>query len=368
MSLKLLLATLLFGILLAVFAVILPSFLFLHNQLSVIFPANLVSEADSVLYLLLAEQAIATIVVVGVLLAGLFWLLGSLVERPLKGIVKAMDAFAERGERLPLPALPPAPSELRALVSVFARFVDRVDEAHKKDVEVSRVKSDFISTAAHQLRTPLTGIRWALEALEKSDLSEEHKALVKSATDKSHELVAIVGTLLDISSIESGKYKYTFALLSIEDLAEEVARDFSPLAQKSQVSLYVERAATPLPQVRADKERMKWVLNNLIENAIRYTPANGSVRITGEVQGSMVRLRVRDTGIGIGAADRDNIFERFYRAQNAITMQNGGNGLGLYIARTIATDHGGDLTFASNQDAPGTTFTLSLPLMVSVSA
>lgn len=363
MSLRVLLAVLLLAILLAAFAVILPSFLFLHDQLSVLFPPNLVTESETALHTLLAAQIIGTVTVLTILLAGLFWILQSLVARPLKGIVIAMDAFAERGEKLPLPALPPAPSELRKLVSVFGRFVDRVDEAHKKDVEVSRVKSDFISTAAHQLRTPLTGIRWALEALEMSDLSEEHKALVKSATDKSHELVAIVGTLLDISSIESGKYKYAFAPVDLESVAEEVVNDFMPLAQKSKVTLYVEKSGGVVPKVKADRQRIKWILNNLIENAIRYTPADGSVRIMSEQKGSQVYLRVRDTGIGIGAEDKDNIFERFYRAQNAIAVQNGGNGLGLYIARTIATDHGGDLTFASNTEGHGTTFTLSLPVV-----
>ena len=357
-----LLATLLLGVLLATFAVILPSFLFLQGQLSVIFPEELVAQASSSLYLLLAWQAIITIVVVGVLLLVLYVLLERLMIRPMRGIVKAMETFAASGEKEELPPQSGTPRELRALAEDFTQIVERVELSHKKDVEVSRVKSDFISTAAHQLRTPLTGIRWALEALEKSDLSEDHKALVKSATDKSHELVSIVGTLLDISAIESGKYKYTFVPLSIENLAEEVAKDFSPMAQKAKVSVYIERGITALPRVRADKERIKWVLNNLIENAIRYTPEQGTVRIHGEIRDARLLIMVRDSGIGIGLEDRDNIFERFYRAQNAIAVQNGGNGLGLYIARTIATDHGGDLTFAPNEDGIGTTFTLSLPL------
>ncbi len=360
MSLRVLLATLLGINLLAAFGVIMASLWFMSTQIGNIFPGVIGIEGDQALYTLLAEQAIFSIIVSCVLLAGMFWILMSLVAKPLKGVVYAMQAFAERGERVPLPDVPPAPSELRALVSVFGKFVDRVEEAHKKDVEVSRVKSDFISTAAHQLRTPLTGIRWALEALEKSNITEEQKVLVKSATDKSHELVAIVGTLLDISSIESGKYKYAFKPVDLLGLADEVVRDFSPFAQKSQVSLYIERSDAPVSRVRADRERIKWVLNNLIENAIRYTPAGGSVRISAEEKGPFVFLRVRDTGIGISTEDRANIFERFYRAQNAIAVQNGGNGLGLYIARTIATDHGGDLTFAPNESGQGTTFSLNL--------
>lgn len=364
MSLRILLFILLLTVLVAAFGAIFPSLLFLQSQIGVIFPAELVQQSSGPIHALFVTQAIIIIVVLAGLLGVVFALLSVLVARPLKGVVMAMKAFAERGERIELPHVPAVPSELRTLVNVFAQFVEKVDTSHKKDMEVSRVKSDFISTAAHQLRTPLTGIRWALEALEKSDLPEDQLALVKNAKDKSHELVAIVGTLLDISSIESGKYNYDFKPMNLEDLAEEVVRDFVPLSQKSEVSVYLERSPSALPNVRADRERIKWVLNNLVENAIRYTPAQGSVRIHALQRGGIVEMRVRDTGIGIGAEDRDNIFERFYRAQNAIAKENGGNGLGLYIARTIATDHGGDLSFEANNDGPGTTFTLSLPVAV----
>lgn len=362
MSFRVTLAAALVLIMLAAFAVIVPSSVFLQQQLHTLFPEDLVQATSGALYTLLAEQAIITIGVVGILLLVLYGLLSVLVVRPLRAVVVAMEAFVEGRESLALPTPPPVPSEIRKLMQLYNSMVDRVMSAHKKDVEVSRVKSDFISTAAHQLRTPLTGIRWALEALEKSDLSEEHQALVKSAADKSHELVAIVGTLLDISAIESGKYKYTFTTVSLADLAMEVVTDFQPLAQKSSVSLYLEPRGVPIPPVRADRERIKWVLNNLIENAIRYTPAGGSVRVSLDTLDSIVRLSVRDTGIGIGSEDRNNIFQRFYRAQNAIAIQNGGNGLGLYIARTIATDHSGDISFASNAQGPGTTFTLTLPI------
>jgi signal transduction histidine kinase len=361
MSLRALVGVLLAGLLVASVAIVAASYFLLQTQLAIIFPAELVQQSSQALFLLLAWQAAASIIFVFVLLWVLYVVLERYVMSPLRQLVSAMEGFANTGERLSLPRIKSLPLELQTVTRAFDQIVDRVEVSHKKDMEVSRVKSDFISTAAHQLRTPLTGIRWALEALEKSELSEEHKALVKSAKDKSHELVAIVGTLLDISAIESGKYKYAFTPLAIEDVAEEVARDFSPAAQKANVSVYVERGVE-VPRVRADRERIKWVLNNLIENAIRYTPAQGTVRISSTVKGSVVRLMVRDSGIGISAEDRGNIFERFYRAQNAIAMQNGGNGLGLYIARTIATDHGGDLTFAANEDGIGTTFTLSLPI------
>jgi len=314
-------------------------------------------------YIYLSWVVIGLVSLVLVCVAALFIALGRLIARPLHGLVAAMQAFAVSGTHTAIPVPHGAPHEMRALVGAFADMAQRIDTAHSHDAEISRVKSDFISTAAHQLRTPLTAIRWAIEALQKSGLTPDQTALVDNAVAKSKELVAIVGTLLDISSIESGKYQYKFAGVDLAKLAEGVARDFGHLANEKQVSLFFANDGKPVPPVRADEERITWILNNLVENAVRYTPAGGSVRVTLEASGDRVYLRVRDTGIGIPANERGNIFERFYRAGNAIAKENEGNGLGLYIARQIAVDHGGDLSFAANPEGPGTTFTLSIPVM-----
>ena len=279
----------------------------------------------------------------------------------LKSIIACLESLEGEGTALPLPDIRNTSSDMRRLTQAVADFATHAQSVHSRDMEVSRVKSDFISTAAHQLRTPLTGIRWALEALQKEELTEDQRSLVQNAVDKSHDLVTIVGTLLDISSIESGKYKYSFSAVDLTALASEVTRDFSPLAQEHGVSLFYEGTHEKVPLVRADRERVKWVLNNLIENAVRYTPAGGTVRVSITINANRVQVMVRDTGIGIPQKERGNIFERFYRANNAISKENKGNGLGLYIARAIATDHGGDLTFKANDNGPGTSFVFSLP-------
>ncbi|MGE5541217.1 MAG: sensor histidine kinase [Bacillota bacterium] len=292
----------------------------------------------------------------------LYLLVDRMIVQPMKYIANAMHEFAVHSHQEPLPPFSRTTNEVRWFADVFVEFTDSVERVHKRDMEVSRVKSDFISTAAHQLRTPMTGIRWALEALQKTELTPDQQALIDSAVGKSHDLVSIIGTLLDISSIESGKYNYRFEAVDMDAMLEDIARDFSPMAQQQKISLYYERSEVPPGKVRADRERIKWVLNNLVENAIRYTPEGGTVHLSLEVAPGRLLVRVKDSGIGIADADRGNIFERFYRAPNAIQKQNSGNGLGLYIARTIATDHGGDLNFEANAAGPGTTFALSLPL------
>ncbi len=306
-------------------------------------------------------QANVFVTVLLIIIATVFFMVIRSIDIPIQKLTKAIQAFAQKNEHIDVSVSSTTPYAVRELIVSFRGLVERVDAAHKRDADVSRIKSDFISTAAHQLRTPLTGIRWALEALQQETLTDDQKMLVTSAAEKSHELVAVVGTLLDISSIESGKHKYNFAPTDISSVLAKVTDGFQYLSKERKVTLHYTPSEQKLPLVRADQERIKWILNNLIENALRYTPAGGGVEVWAEPMGETnVIVRVRDTGIGISQTDRGNIFERFYRAGNAIAKENAGNGLGLYIARTIARDHGGDLNFSENEQGIGTTFTLSL--------
>ncbi|HEY0010554.1 MAG TPA: HAMP domain-containing sensor histidine kinase [Candidatus Paceibacterota bacterium] len=306
--------------------------------------------------------ATTTSFLTGLVVALVFFIVvNALIVRPLRLIHRALAHFAASGQTTELPTFTLSPLEVRDLATSFSTFSTSVADSHARDAEMSRVKSDFISTAAHQLRTPLTGIRWSLEALEKEELNETQKVLVKNAVEKSHDLVGIVSTLLDISSIESGKYKYQMTQTDLGKLVQGIAQDFIPLASEAGVVLTMEVGAE-LPSVTIDCERIKWVLNNLIENAIHYTPSGGSVHVSTEAVANRAIVRIRDTGIGISPGDSNNIFERFYRAPNAITKKNQGNGLGLYIARSVVRDHQGELSFEANKEGPGTTFILALPV------
>lgn len=364
MSLRSLLALLLLLALSALCGFIYLAVRFQWQEIALLVPQTSVLQFGQAisLHALLVRDGVLLLVLNMLVCLFLFLLIDRLFIRPVHDLATAMQAFAKYRTLTTLPRFSRATSEMRELADVFVSFTDSVEQVHEKDMDMSRIKSDFISTAAHQLRTPLTAIRWALEALQKENLTEGQQALIKNAADKSTDLVAIVGTLLDITAIESGKYKYHMVSTDVLALVEDVVRDFLPIAQQSKVTLYLEKDGTRIPAVPLDRDRIKWVLNNLVENALKYTPAEGTVRVSVALDGALVRIHVRDTGIGIPSADRSNIFERFYRAGNAITKENKGNGLGLYIARSIATDHGGQLSFAENQGGVGTTFTLSLPV------
>lgn len=362
MSLKSLVLLISIVSMVAATAVMALTTVFIHSYIIGLVPDAIASTINMELWVILALQAVV-LILMGIGISILSYIINArLIYRPLRNIIDAMNTFIAEGKMVDVPSEPASPREVQALGEVFRQFTNQVQTARSRDQEVSRMKTDFISTAAHQLRTPLTGIRWALEALQKSQITPDQQALIDSAVDKSHDLVGIIGTLLDITSIESGKYKYRFEPVDLGALVQEMTKDFSPLAQTRQVSLYYVPGEGAVPKARADRERIKWILNNLIENAIRYTPANGTVRVYLSSGLGRVFVHVKDTGIGIQTNDRANIFERFYRAPNAVQKENEGNGLGLYIARTIATDHGGDLDFEANTDGPGTTFTLSLPI------
>ncbi|MBU2158696.1 HAMP domain-containing histidine kinase, partial [Patescibacteria group bacterium] len=224
MTIRLFMAALLSGVFLLTIGAISVIGLFLRTQLS---PLVTNLETSTSLQMAVLQISAVSLLVSIVLLLFVFWAVGRYIADPVRKITNIMEAFTASGTLSEVPPSKGMPKELKKFSTEFAAFAQKVEEAHTHDVEISRVKSDFISTAAHQLRTPLTGIRWALEALELEPLTEEQKALVASAREKSHQLVSVVGTLLDISSIESGKYKYDLKPSDLNELVDEVARDFA---------------------------------------------------------------------------------------------------------------------------------------------
>tara|TARA_B100000745_G_C20152601_1_gene395113 strand:- start:1724 stop:2827 length:1104 start_codon:yes stop_codon:yes gene_type:complete len=310
---------------------------------------------------ILVAQGIITVATFLIVAIIIVVILERMVVRPLNLLSAVIQQFGSGLHADDIPDPKGAPHEIDHIFETFTTMAKHVEEARARDEEMSRIKSDFISTAAHQLRTPLTGIRWALEAMAKEPMEEGKKAVVADALEKNKQLIQIVRTLLDVSAIESGRYNYKFEPTSLPELIGTTIEQLQEHATRQQVAV---KFIPPeyVPDIKADKERLRWVLINLIENAIRYTPPKGSVTISLEPARGRVFIYVHDTGIGIPDNERNNIFERFYRGKAAAKMQNGGNGLGLYIARNVVRDHGGDLDFKANEAGIGTTFFFSVPV------
>ena len=239
------------------------------------------------------------------------------------------------------------------------------EELQKANTELrglDQAKSDFISVVAHQLRTPLSALKWTLSLFNSGDvgeLSEEQKQYMKKMGETNDHMIKLVNDLLDANSVDAGQLNYSFSTVQVEEVIEDAIEELSAFAKKREVSLLYSKQTLPI--VWADAERMHSALQNLIDNAIKYSRAGGVIAVTAEVAGQMLRVSVADQGIGIPDEQKPHVFERFFRARNAIKAENGGTGLGLFIVKKIIEDHGGTIRFVTRENV-GTTFTVELPL------
>lgn len=236
------------------------------------------------------------------------------------------------------------------------------DVTHEREVE--QLKSNFLTTASHQLRTPLAGIKWALTALLKGEdgtLTPAQRDIVEKTSETNEHLITLINDLLDVSRIEEGQFGYNFKLTDIAALTKDVVAEFKEDAVRHGVALSLTEPAHALPQVSVDREKIKIAIGNLVDNAIKYTPKGGTAVITFRTDKDFLSLIVHDTGIGISLKEQTFIFNKFFRAQNAVVRETEGSGLGLYITKNIVEHHHGNIHFES-REGTGSTFTVQFPL------
>jgi signal transduction histidine kinase len=230
--------------------------------------------------------------------------------------------------------------------------------------KLERLKSDFVTVAAHQLRTPLSAVKWALKMMIDGDMGSvnaEQKSMLMKSYESNERMVALVNDLLDAEKLESSTTEYVLVPTQIRDLTSNLLLEHQPQAQKRGVVITTKGFEDHnLPMVKMDQDKIRAVLQNILENAIKYTPAGGEVIVALEPEGSGVKVAVIDTGIGIPHAEIDHIFTRFYRGSNAIRVHANGTGLGLFISKRIVEDHGGKIWFDSSS-GKGTAFYFTLP-------
>jgi two-component system sensor histidine kinase VicK len=238
------------------------------------------------------------------------------------------------------------------------------DTTQTRAAEAAR--DTFIAQATHELRTPLTNIRLYTEAA--IDAGEDDKLTrtksLNVINNECRRLERIVGDMLSVSEIEAGSFKIEYAEVRLDAMMDEVAHDFRAQAKEKGVELFF-HLPPKLPQARADRDKLVIAIQNLIGNAIKYTPAGGRVDVTVEASARTFTVAVKDTGIGIAPDDVSRLFERFYRASDERVRTITGTGLGLALAREVIRLHGGDVTVESELNK-GSTFTLSMPLTAEV--
>jgi len=255
------------------------------------------------------------------------------------------------------------------LVSLLGRLVAtavqnlRAYEAERQTVEelrrLSALRADFVSLVSHELRSPMAAVIGAARTLQdrwRSLTPEQREAFLALIADETNRLAALIGDVLDTSRIEAGTFSYSFSDVDLARLVEDAVA--TAVVGQDEVRI---RALVPgaVPQVRGDRERLRQVLTNLIDNAVKYSPAGDEVEVSVRRDDGDVRISVRDHGPGIPSDQQRLIFEKFGRA-DVPGGSKPGTGLGLFIARSIAEAHGGSVEVESHADG-GATFTLTLP-------
>lgn len=233
----------------------------------------------------------------------------------------------------------------------------------EKLAEISRMKSEFIGVVTHQLRSPLTNLKWTIEFLTSNDFNGDHtrqEEYYSNLRENVRRMVELTDTLLFVSKIEQGLVPFNKKEVSLIEITKALISEFSSFAQASNVSVEFSYKKD-LPLIYIDPSQIKIVVETLIDNAIKYTKTGGRVKVKIEKREKEIYFEIKDSGVGIPFKDQRFIFQKFFRSENTKKDQTRGNGLGLYIAKSIVEQSKGKIGFTSEENK-GTTFYFTLPI------
>ena len=243
--------------------------------------------------------------------------------------------------------------ELGRLARTFDEMIARLEGAFRR-------QRQFTGDASHELRTPLTALKGQVEvALARPREPDEYRAVLGVVNEEVDRLIHLVGSLLTLARADAGEIPLAREPISLGDAVSGAVEQLEPLADQRGISLILEPG--PETTIEADESLLLQLLLNLLDNAIKYTPATGTVQVSWAVKGESAFVTVSDSGIGIDAEHLPHVFERFYRVDKARSRSEGGTGLGLAISRWIVEAHGGEIDVASTP-GHGTSLTVRLPV------
>jgi len=259
-------------------------------------------------------------------------------------------------------------------VSLVAGIIILIGGMAIKTVEqlsaANRIKTEFVAIASHQLRTPLSIIKWYVEFLlpkgKQANLTVEQLNYLKIISDSNQRMIRLVNDLLDIARLESGKIQIHPEKTNLVEICRNIISENQLFADKKNIKISLKTDAE-MPLLLVDPKRISVVIENLVTNAVKYinSDKNGLISIEISRQNNKVLFGITDNGVGIPDKDKKKIFKKFFRVDNTMKLQTGGTGLGLFIAKAIVESHKGDIWFVS-KEGEGTTFYFTLPIQKSV--
>ena len=234
-----------------------------------------------------------------------------------------------------------------------------------REKQIDRAKTEFVSLASHQLRTPLSAINWYAELLrdgEAGKLTKQQQEFVDEIFEGNQRMIKLVNELLNVSRVDFGNFTIEPVDMDVLEISRSVVKELHPEIAKKKLNVTEEYEADTLPY-KADPNIIRIVIQNLVSNAVKYTPDRGKVlvKMATDKSAGQLMIIVSDTGYGIPKSQQNQIFTKLFRADNVQEMDTVGTGLGLYVLKSIVEESGGNVSFVSEQNE-GTTFTVTLPL------
>ncbi len=244
------------------------------------------------------------------------------------------------------------------------RKVDELAQANMALYESNRLKSDFLATMSHELRTPLNSILGFSDVLgSAADLSDKQQRWVANIRTSGQRLLNLINDILDLAKIEAGKMHVRVEDFNLQDVCDGLLNMFRPLAEKKNIDLRGQLDPA-IPTLRQDVTKLQQILQNLLSNALKFTPEGGRVLFQAEADARHVVLTVSDTGVGVAPEEQELVFQKFRQSGNPLTREHAGTGLGLSIVRELCKLLGGEITLQSELGR-GSIFTVRLPLQLS---
>lgn len=260
-----------------------------------------------------------------------------------------------------------ASPEMAALIVIIVTLIlvilnHFIIKSVEKLAEANKMKSEFIGIVSHQLRTPLTGIKWTINLITREYKNKDEHLIqeLKEISENNERMIKLVNDLLDVTKVEEKNIKLDLQEIDFKKLTEGIINEYLPLAKAKNIELKLETKGDFLP-ITTDRQGIEIVIRNLIDNAVKYIKNKGKVIIKISKKKKVLRFEVEDNGVGIPSRDQKNIFQKFFRSKNIMKHETVGTGLGLFIAKSTIKKLNGKIGFQS-QEKRGTIFWFEIPI------